>query len=341
MRLFTGIVVAILLFCVEIYANEDLSKWLRPKNIPQPKDNKMTKERVELGKLLYFDVRLSRDESISCAFCHNPKRGWSDLTPTAKAVGFEGRVGPRNSPTILNSAYQLTQFWDGRVKSLEEQAVGPVEAGVEMNMPAELLVKRLNKIKEYQKLFAKAYPKSGGVITKEYLAKAIASFERTVISGDAPFDKFIKGDKHAISAKAKAGFELFKGKAHCFYCHDGWNFSDGSFQNVGLHDGELHGKELGRYNVKPRAVWYGAFKTPTLRDVTKSYPYFHDGSVKTLKEAVVICAKGGRFEHNVKNRSTAISDVHLSNEEIDEIVEFLKSLTSPDLDIKIPTKFPQ
>ena len=320
-------------------ANEDMTKWLRPAAVPQPANNKLTPARIELGKLLYFDKRLSKNDKVSCATCHSPAHGWTDEVPTSKAQGFEGRVGPRNSPVVLNSAYQRHQFWDGRARSLEEQALGPIQADVEMNMSLKELIPKIQKIKAYKPLFEKAYPSEG--ITKETLAKAIASFERTVVSTESPFDKYAKGDKNAISKDAKKGFALFKGKAHCIDCHDGFNFSDGSFQNIGLYDGELQGKELGRYNVKNRAAWYGVFKTPTLRDVTKSYPYFHDGSVKTLKEATVICSQGGRFENNVKNKSDAMVNRHLSETEVNQLVEFMKALTGPDLDITVPTKFPQ
>jgi cytochrome c peroxidase len=323
-----------------VNANEDMSKWMRPTEVPQPKNNKLTPARIELGKLLYFDTRLSKDNTISCATCHSPYRGWTDVNPTSKAVGFKGRVGPRNSPVVLNTAFQRHQFWDGRAKSLEEQALGPIQADVEMNMSLKELVPKLKAIKGYAPLFEKAYPKEG--ITPQTIAKAIASFERTVISPDAPFDKWVRGDKNAMSKEEQEGFALFKGKAHCADCHDGWNFTDGSFQNIGLNDGELKGKELGRYNVKHRAAWYGVFKTPTLRDVVKSYPYFHDGSVKTLKEATVICSMGGRYEHNVKNKSDVMVDRRLTPQEVDKIVLFMKkALTSPDLKIEIPTKFPQ
>jgi len=324
-----------------VVATGDMSKWLRPSEVPQPVDNKLTQERIELGKLLYFDVRLSSSEKISCATCHHPKAGWTDLVPTPKAVGHEGRVGPRNSPVVLNTAYQMHQFWDGRVRTLEEQALGPIEADVEMNMPLEVLIPKLNKLKGYQKLFAQAYPESKGIITEDYLAKAIASFERTVVSTDAPFDRYIKGDKKAVNSYVLEGFELFKGKAHCMDCHDGFNYTDGSFHNIGLNDGELDGKELGRYLVKRRAGWYGVMKTPTLRDVAKSSPYFHDGSVKTLKEATTICANGGRYTNNVQNKSTFMVDRKLNDSEINKVVAFLKSLTGPDMKLKIPTKFPQ
>ena len=322
-------------------SSEDMKKWLRPTEVPQPANNKLTPERIELGKLLYFDTRLSSSEKISCATCHHPKQGWTDLEPVAKAVGHEGATGPRNSPVILNTAYQNRQFWDGRVKTLEQQALGPIEADVEMNMPLEVLIPKLNKIKGYQKLFKAAYPESKGVITSDYLAKAIASFERTVVSTIAPFDKYTMGDKDAINQKAKDGFELFKGKAHCIDCHDGFNFTDGSFHNIGLNDGELHGKELGRYLTKRRASWYGVMKTPTLRDVTKSAPYMHDGSVKTLTEATDLCGNGGRYTHNVQNKSTYIIDRKLTRNEIGKITSFLKTLTGPDMKLHIPTKFPQ
>ena len=324
-----------------VTASGDMKKWLRPAEIPQPTNNQMTPERIELGKLLYFDVRLSSSEKISCATCHHPKHGWTDLEPAAKAIGHEGATGPRNSPVVLNTAYQNRQFWDGRARTLEQQALGPIEADVEMNMPLEVLIPKLNKIKGYQKLFKKAYPASKGVITKDYLAKAIATFERTVVSTIAPFDKYALGDKNAISEKAKAGFELFKGKAHCTDCHDGFNFSDGSFHNIGLNDGELNGKELGRYLTKRRASWYGVMKTPTLRDVTKSGPYMHDGSVKTLTEATHVCGNGGRYSHNVKNKSTFIVDRKLTRAEISKITSFLSTLEGPDMKLTIPTKFPQ
>jgi len=322
-------------------ASEDMEKWLRPTEVPQPANNRLTPERVELGKLLYFDVRLSSSEKISCATCHHPKQGWTDLKPAAKAVGHEGAIGPRNSPVILNAAYQNRQFWDGRARTLEEQALGPIEADVEMNMPLKVLIPKLNKIKGYQKLFKVAYPESKGVITNDYLAKAIASFERTVVSTIAPFDKYAMGDKNAISEKAKKGFDLFKNKAHCVDCHDGFNFSDGSFHNIGLNDGELHGAELGRYLVKKRAAWYGVMKTPTLRDVTKSAPYMHDGSVYSLTQATKVCGNGGRYSHNVKNKSTYMVDRKLTKGDVSDITDFLRSLEGPEMELTIPTKFPQ
>ena len=321
------------------FATKDIQKWIRPIEVPQPTNNKLTPERIHLGKLLYFDVRLSLSEKISCATCHHPEAGWSDLVKVPKAVGHEGAVGPRNSPVVLNTAYQIRQFWDGRVRTLEQQALGPIEADVEMNMPLDVLIPKLNKIDGYVKLFEKAYPGEG--LTKVTVAKAIASFERTVVSQEAPFDNYIQGDKNAISKDAQEGFKLFLNKAHCVDCHDGFNFSDGSFHNIGLNDGELNGKELGRYLVKRRAAWYGVMKTPTLRDITKSAPYFHDGSVKTLTEATAICGNGGRYSHNVKNKSTFIEDRKLTKKEIEQITLFLDTLEGPNLSLEIPVEFPQ
>ncbi len=329
-RVLTGGAVVALLATGAV-AKEDLSKWLRPEKVPAPKNNQITPERIELGKFLYFDTRLSRDNTVSCATCHNPSLGWSDGQP--KAIGIEGRQGPRNSPTVLNTAYQRHQFWDGRAKSLEEQALGPIQADVEMDMDLDKLVERLNGIKGYRELFEKAYPGEG--ITKDTIAKAIATFERTVVSTEAPFDRYVKGDENAISENAKKGFALFTGKGACNNCHDGFNFTDGSFHNLGLGD-----DDIGRYKLKKRAAWFHAFKTPTLRDVTKTAPYFHDGSIKTLEEATAVCGNGGRFP-NSKNLSPLIEDRGLTRDEIRLIVDFLATLEGEPLNIEAPSSFPQ
>ncbi len=325
----TGSLMAALL-STSVAAKEDMSKWIRPDKVPAPKNNQITPERIELGKFLYFDTRLSRDNTVSCATCHNPSLGWSDGQP--KAIGVEGRQGPRNSPTVLNTAYQRHQFWDGRAKSLEEQALGPIQADVEMDMDLDKLVERLNGIKGYRELFEKAYPGEG--ITKDTIAKAIATFERTVVSTEAPFDRYAKGDENAISENAKKGFALFTGKGKCNNCHDGFNFTDGSFHNLGLGD-----SDIGRYKLKKRAAWFHAFKTPTLRDVTLTAPYFHDGSIKTLEEATAVCGNGGRFP-NSKNLSPLVVDRGLTPDEIRLIVDFLKTLEGEPMNITAPSKFP-
>ncbi|MDF1881555.1 hypothetical protein JHD50_09615 [Sulfurimonas sp. MAG313] len=315
-------------------ASESGDRWLKQK-VPVPKDNPMTKEKIELGKIIYFDTRLSSTDKVSCASCHHPSMGWASLDPFA--VGIEGKEGPRNSPTVLNNAYNRKYFWDGRAKSLEEQALGPIQADVEMNMKLSTVISMMKSKKGYVRLFEKAFPGEG--INNKTLAKAIASFERTIISNaDSEFDRFIAGDKKAMSENSQKGFELFKGRAHCADCHDKFQFTDGSFHNIALGD-----EDEGRYRMKKRASWYHAFKTPTLRDVSKTAPYFHDGSVKTLEEATTICASGGRYATGAKSKgkSTFIEDRHISQIEVSYIVEFLKSLDGKPLDIKIPTEFPQ
>jgi cytochrome c peroxidase len=330
-KIVAGVVLASSVCLVSSAASADMSKWVMPKEAPSPANNKTTPERVELGKLLYFDARLSSSGQVSCATCHNPEKGWSDAVD--KAVGVHGRVGPRNSPTVLNTGFQNHQFWDGRAKSLEEQAVGPMQAGVEMDMKLDDVLKIVKSKQGYVDMFKKAYPDEE--LTIDTVAKAIAAFERTVISQESPFDLYVKGNKNAISADAAMGFSLFQNKAACTTCHDGFNFTDGSFHNIGLGDGDI-----GRQALKmSRKAWKGAMKTPTLRDIEKSAPYFHDGSVKTLQEAVAICGNGGRYPDDAL--SADIKNRNLNTKEIDQITEFLKSLTGPDLPIVAPTVFPE
>ncbi len=328
----TIILLLALLTTSSLFANTLASQWLRPNSVPTPYDNQLTAKRVALGKLLYFDVRLSSANNISCATCHDPEMGWSDALP--KAIGHNGAQGPRNSPTIINTAYQEHQFWDGRANSLEEQALGPIENVVEMNMPLNKLIPKLKKIDGYVKLFKEAYPNAQ--ITKETLAKAIASFERTILSTESAFDRYIKGDKNAISQDAKDGFTLFRSKGRCTDCHSGFNFTDGSFHNLGLGD-----SDKGRIHIrKGISRGTGEMKTPTLRDITKTWPYFHDGSVKTLHEATAICGNGGRYP-DTQNLSPLIIDRGLNIDEIEQIVAFLRTLEGKEMNLVIPTKFPQ
>ncbi|MEA3354141.1 MAG: cytochrome c peroxidase [Campylobacterota bacterium] len=330
-RVTSGILFASSVLAASLSASSDISKWIMPKVAPSPKENKTTPQRVELGKLLYFDARFSKSGQISCGSCHHPEKGWSD--GAAKAVGVHGRVGPRNSPTVLNTGFQSHQFWDGRERTLEAQVVGPMQTGVEMDMKLEDVLRIVKSKQGYVNMFKKAYPSEELTITT--VAKAIAAFERTIISQESPFDLYIKGNSNAISPEAAMGFSLFKGKAACTTCHDGFNFTDGSFHNIGLGD-----DDIGRQALKmKRKAWKGAMKTPTLRDITKSAPYFHDGSVQTLQEAVATCGNGGRYP-DTEGKSLDIKNRNLSTQDIDLITEFLKSLTGPDLPIVIPTKFP-
>lgn len=306
-------------------AKTDSDPYLRPHTVPAPADNKPTNERVTLGKMLFFDPRLSGSKWISCATCHNPAMGWSDGLPTALGDGM--KVLERSTPTILNTAYNKLQMWDGRFRSLEEQALGPIQADVEMHKDMKALLKELAKIPGYVELFEKAYPGEG--ITEKTLAKAIASFERTVVSTESPFDRWRMGDGKAVSVAAKRGFELFEGKANCVVCHQGFNFLDDGFHNIGLKDN----KDDGRFAKVPVKVLKGAFKTPTLRDIELTAPYMHNGAYKTLDEVVEHYNNGGQDKANLDPN---MEPLNLNPQEKADLVAFLKSLTGKPAEITIP-----
>ncbi|MBM3795938.1 MAG: c-type cytochrome [Acidobacteria bacterium] len=258
--------------------------YQRPDTVPFPSNNTYSRARAGLGKALFFDPRLSSSGAISCASCHRPQFAWSDSAPTSS--GVPGMPLKRRSPTILNMAWAAALFWDGRAAWLEEQALGPIQADVEMNMPLEKAIAVIAAIPGYQPLFAKAYP--GEKIAGETVGKAIATFERTVASGMSPFDEWILGDESAQSDSAKRGFDLFKTKALCAKCHSGWNFTDNSVHDLGFVT-----QDRGRGKLLPQieAAQFG-FKTPTLRNIAQRAPYFHDGAVRTLEEVVDHYDKG-------------------------------------------------
>jgi len=289
-----------------------------PLGIPElefPKDNPQSDAKIELGRMLYFDKRLSADNTISCASCHDPKHGWSNNDATAVGVG--GQRGGRSSPTIVNSGYQRFQFWDGRAGSLEEQALGPIANPIEMNLPIEEAVKKLAAIAGYQKRFQEVF--SSGV-TADGIAKAIAAFERTVVSGNAPYDRFKNGDQAALTAEAQTGMKLFFGKANCSACHKGPHFTDGGFHNLGVG---MTAKEVdqGRRKISGLEGDHGAFRTPTLREIARTAPYMHDGSLKTLEEVVDYYDKGG---HPNDYLDEEIYPLKLKPEEKQALVTFLK-----------------
>ena len=302
------------------------SQWQRPAAAPAPADNHVTAARAELGRALFFDPRLSAKGSLSCASCHNPALGWSDGLPTA--VGHNMKVLARSTPTIVNAAFNPLQMWDGRKGSLEEQALGPFGAD-EQNLPLEELERRVQSIAGYGPMFAAAYP--GEPITRSTIAKAIASFERTVLSDGAPFDQFVAGDHDALSAAARRGFDLFVGKANCAACHQGFNFSDNGFHNVGVRD---HGApDVGRFAFKKVASMQGAFKTPTLRDVALTAPYMHNGCYGTLEEVVEHYVRGGDMKDNL---SPDIRPLDLSAQDKSDLVAFMRSLTSAPRVVAVP-----
>lgn len=320
-----------LTFTPPLPAEDDFPLGL--KKLAWPQDNPRTAEKVELGKQLYFDKRLSRDDTISCASCHDPKKGWSNAEPFA--TGVRGQKGGRSAPTIINSAYQELQFWDGRAKFLEGQALGPIQNPIEMDMPLDEVVAKLNKIEGYKKQFQKVF---GTDVTSDGIAKAIAAFERTVLSGGAPIDRYKAGDTKALSEGALRGMKVFFGKAHCSACHVGPNFTDGAFHNIGIGmEGEK--PDFGRQELSKQGGDRGAFKTPTLREIARTAPYMHDGRFKTLEEVVDYYDKGG-FPNDTLDEE--IYPLKLTAEEKADLVTFLKEgVSSPKYPDVEPPKLPE
>jgi cytochrome c peroxidase len=308
-----------------------LQKWKLPVAPPHPEDNAPTPPRVELGKKLFFDPRLSGEGNMSCASCHSPLLGWSDALATGK--GVKSMVLDRASPTVFNTAFNSIQMWDGRKASLEEQAMGPMEATVEMNMDTKKLFAWLNASAGYRALFNDAYP--GKPIDADSLSMAIASFERTVISSSSPFDQWVAGKADAMTPDQIKGFALFidPKKANCAACHAGANFTDNSFHNLGLASFGKDNPDMGRYAQKPIASLKGAFKTPTVREAANTAPYFHDGSAKTLDEVVEFYSKGGIVRTNL---SKSVKELALSKDEVGQLVSFMNALSSPAKPFVLP-----
>ncbi len=262
-----------------------------PKGLPAvgiPADNPLTVARVDLGKELFFDKRLSADNSFSCATCHDPGKGWGNGKAVAQGVG--GQTGSRSVGSIVNVSYQNFLFWDGRAGSLEEQALQPIQNPIEMGMssPAEL-ESRLSRIAGYREQFQQAF---GTDVTAENVAKALAAFERTILSGDAPYDRYKAGEADALSEPALRGMKLFSNKAHCSACHSGANFSDGAFHNLGMGVKNPN-FDVGREKISGLLGDRGSFKTPLLRDIARTAPYMHDGSLPTLEAVIDHYDKGG------------------------------------------------
>jgi cytochrome c peroxidase len=305
-------------------------------DLPEPP----TPERVRLGRWLFYDKRISADGSISCATCHKPENAFSEDTPVS--TGIRGQKGGRKAPSFVNLAWTLYPhfFWDGRAKSLEEQALGPIANPLEMGNTHDAMVSSLGKIKAYAGYFKQAF--GDDAITKDRVAKAIADYERTRMSGNSPWDRWQKKrDQTAVSDQVKKGHELFFfGKASCNQCHLGQNFTDNSFHNLGVGFDPVANKfaDTGRFVVTSSESDRGAFKTPTLRDVSKHAPYMHDGSLKTLKEVVEFYNRGG-----IKNPTLdpKIKPLNLTPDEVDALVAFMESLDGEGYQDTPPTAFPQ
>jgi cytochrome c peroxidase len=343
----------------------------RPRNLRQvglpleltrtviPSDNRQTPEKVALGQKLFFDGRLSADGTVACATCHDPARAFTDGRPLS--IGIDGRVGQRNAPTILNALYNKAQFWDGRVKTLEEQAALPIVNPFEMGQPTlDAAVARIGGIEEYRQAFQRAF---GRPVKGPDLLGAIAAYERTLVSFDSPFDHFIAGDKNAVDDAGKRGWELFNTKARCNKCHaltdskrDVTNFTDYDYHNIGIgiikHNvvalarkaqrevaaGHLEAIDraaiqtdmsvLGRYLLTKKTADTAAFRTPNLRNVLVTGPYFHDGSQETLWDVCDHYNKGDGLKNPWLDED--IQPLALTERDIDDLVALMASLTSSE-----------
>jgi len=301
--------------------------YLRPASVLFASDNPYSDAKYTLGKILFFDPRLSESKVMSCATCHNPGLNWVD--GLNKGVGnFHQQLG-RKTLSLLNLAWDDLYFWDGRADSLEHQAPMVFEIPKVMNMNFATVLERINDIAGYRTLFDAAFPGEKDPVTRDNVGKALAIFERKIVSGMAPFDRWIAGDESAISDQSKRGFVLFNKKANCAACHSGWNFSDGSFHDTGLND-----DDIGRGKFLPDMVlMQHAFKTPGLRNIAGRAPYMHDGSRKTLEEVVDFYNDGFAKRPSL---ASEIKPLHLTDDEKKDLVSFLETLTSVDDPVTLP-----
>lgn len=319
------------LFEPEIPDLQPLPSGLDAQLYKVPDNNPITPEKVALGWQLFYDPRLSSDETISCASCHLPDAGFAD--PRPGSVGVGGAVGGRNAPPVINAAFNATQFWDGRSPSLEDQALGPIQNPIEMANTLEKVEARLGEIPGYRQQFEAVF--GAERITAEMVGKAIASFERVVLSGNSPWDRWLATrDETVISDAVRRGEELFRGDAGCSQCHVGTNFTDAPFDlyhNIGVGM-EADEPDLGRFVVSQHR---GAFKTPTLRNITETAPYMHDGSQETLEEVLEYYVGGGEANPWLDPK---MKPLELSDQEKQDLLEFMRALTGevPEWTKRVP-----
>ena len=270
--------------------------------MPVPEDNPLTTSRIDRGRELFFDKRLSRDGTVACASCHDPERAFSDGRPVA--IGVFNRVGRRSAPALVNRGYGRAFFWDGRAATLEEQVLQPIQDPNEMDMTLPEVSARVG-------------------LPIDEMSRSLASFVRSLLSGDSPFDRFINGDRDALTAEQQAGLQIFRGKGNCTACHVGPTFSDERFHNTGVawRDGLL--LDEGRFGVTHNAEDRGAFKTPTLREIARTAPYMHDGSLLTLREVIDYYDKGGNANPGL---DAELRPLTLTAAEKDALVAFLSAL---------------
>lgn len=310
-----------------------------------PNDNPFSKEKAELGRQLFFDPRLSGSGQIACASCHDPDLAWADGRTVA--FGHDRQAGGRNTPSVMNSAFQKHQFWDGRVYSLESQARMPIVNEIEMHASPDAIAERINAVPEYRSSFKQVF----GVeeVTFDEIAKAIACFERTIVGGRSDFDKFLKGDQGAMSDAAIRGLHLFRTTARCINCHNGPNFTDDQFHNIGLTYYGRKYEDLGRYLVTKRAEDVGKFRTPSLRNVTRTAPYMHNGLFE-LDGVINLYNAGGPTERPTTQQASdplfpkkdpLVKKLGLSRQEREDLRAFLESLEEPKLRVRPPALPPK
>ena len=318
---------------------------------PAPADNHTTPDKVELGRQLFFDARLSGDNTRSCASCHLPDKAFTDglaraatltmtlvggnvgigTTAPTVALGVGGKQLTRNTPTLLNVGVYTSYFWDGRVASLEEQALVPIQSPDEMNQNVDELEKELNAVTGYRAQFQAVF---GALATKASIAKALAAFQRSLVSRNSPFDRFLAGNGRALSEEARRGWELFKGDAGCIRCHNGQNFSDSKFYRLGIGFGDK-----GRSQITGQKGDLFVFRTPGLRNVARTPPYMHDGSFETLSDVVEYYYRGVPRHMPEGSRLDIEPLLGQSYSEISDIVAFLESLSGEPVRIA-PPKLP-
>ena len=287
--------------------------------MPVPDDNPLTAEKVALGQRLFHDSILSSDRKTACATCHDPRNAFTDRRPVS--IGVFGRKGTRRVPTLVNRGYGSAFFWDGRASSLEEQVLQPIQNPRELDAALGEVLARLKSDPAYPQLFQQVF---GREVNVEDLSRALASYVRTILSGDSPMDRYASGDPQALSAQAQEGLRLFRGKGNCTACHLGPNFTDEQFHNTGVAWRDTKLLDSGRFAVTGKESARGAFKTPTLREVARTAPYMHDGSLATLEEVIEFYDRGGNPNPYL---DPELHPLKLTPEEKLALVAFLKALS--------------
>lgn len=327
-RRFAALVLAALVsLCVGDAAQERIVPLGLDAYMPLPEDNPLTPEKIALGWRLFFDRRLSRDGTTACVSCHGPDRAFTDGRRVA--VGVESREGTRNTPTLINRGYGRSHFWDGRAPSLEAQVLEPIVNPKELDLPIEEAVGRLEDAREYRDRFQSVF---GRAVNADDLARVLASYVRSIRAGNSPLDRYMNGERDALSPQARQGLDLFRGKGNCSACHVGPTLTDEQFHNTGVawknpstSSGQAGAfQDLGRFVVTGNEADRGAFKTPTLREIARTAPYMHDGSIPTLEDVIDFYDRGGNPNPNLDRE---LRPIGLSPGEKAALVALLRALT--------------